>query len=672
MVKKDKNNEVLDLDVTLDIKNIKKELENLKKNTVESEDSEDKKSTPQKNIKKKNDLSKEEKIEKKDKKPIETEKSIKNKDKKIVKDNKIISENIKISREVEIIQKQENSKSNAQESKDEKMYVIPLGGIEEVGKNTTIVQYRDEMIMIDCGVIFPDENLPGIDLVIPDFSYIENNKEKLKGLFITHGHEDHIGAIPYLYQKIDKSVTMYGGKLTLALVKAKFEGLNYTRNLPKTKEIKGRSKIKVGKYFTVEFIKVTHSIADAYAIAVTTPAGTILHTGDFKIDLTPVDGEGVDFARLSQLGEQGVDLLLSDSTNSEVEGFTPSEKSVGEALKNEFLKAKGRIIIAAFASHIHRLQQIVEIANKNGRKIAIDGRSMVRVFEIATELGYLKVPEKLIVPLNEIDKMQDNKAVVLCTGTQGEPLAALSRIAKGMHKHIKIRPGDTVIISATPIPGNERAVSNNINAFSKEDAEVVFKKVAGIHVSGHASCEEQKLMLNLIKPKNFMPVHGEYRMLRAHKESAIETGVKEENIIMALNGTKVEVTKSGVKIAGKVNTGATLIDGLGIGDIGNSVIKDRQQLSQDGVVIIVLTLDKETGKVLSGPEIITKGFVYSKESEELLNDAVENVKNRLKQYEMTRVGDLTNLKNSIRDIAAKHFYSKIKRNPVILPMIMEV
>lgn len=558
------------------------------------------------------------------------------------------------------------------ENKDERMYVIPLGGTDEVGKNMLIVQYRDEIIIIDCGVIFPDENLPGIDLVIPDFSYLENNKNKIKGLFITHGHEDHIGAIPYMYQKIDKSVPMYGGKLTLALVKSKFEGANLTREIPKGKEVKGRSKIKAGKYFTVEFIRVTHSIADAFAVAITTPAGTILHTGDFKIDLTPVDGQGVDFARLSQLGEQGIDLLLSDSTNSEVEGFTPSEKSVGEALKTEFMKAKGRIIIAAFASHIHRLQQIVDIASKNGRKIAIDGRSMIKVFEIATTLGYLKVPENLIVPLNEVDKMKDNKVVVLCTGTQGEPLAALSRIAKGMHKHIKVKSGDTVIISATPIPGNEKAVSNNINYLAKEEVNIVFRKIAGIHVSGHASKEEQKLMLTLTKPKHFMPIHGEYKMLKAHRDSAIETGIDKNNVIIALNGSKVEVTKTKVRIAGRVNSGVTLVDGLGVGDIGNSVIKDRQQLSQDGVVVIVFTLNKETGKVVAGPDITTRGFIYSKESEQLMAESIENIKQRLKTYENSSVGDLNVLKNSVRDIASKHFYSKIKRNPVILPVIMEI
>ena len=556
--------------------------------------------------------------------------------------------------------------------KEEKMYVIPLGGLEEVGKNMTVVQYRDEIIIIDSGVTFPDENLLGIDLVIPDFTFLENNKDKVKGLFITHGHEDHIGSIPYLYQKIDKTVPMYGGKLTLALAKSKFENPGFSKELPKMKEVKGRSKVKVGKYFTVEFIKVTHSITDAYALVITTPAGVVFHTGDFKIDLTPVDGEGVDFARLSQIGEQGVDLMLSDSTNSEVEGFTPSEKSVGEAFKQEFSKAKGRIIVAAFASHVHRLQQIINIAEEYGRRIAIDGRSLVKVFEIASNLGYLRIPEGMMISLAEVDSLRDNKVVILCTGTQGEPMAALSRIAKNMHKHIKIKEGDTVIISATPIPGNEKAVSNNINNLLKYDAEVVFKKIAGIHVSGHGSKDEQKLMLNLIKPKYFMPVHGEHKMLKAHKDTAIETGVPKNNIIIAQNGSKVEVTKSSVKIKGKVNAGATLVDGLGVGDIGNIVLKDRQQLSQDGVVVIVFTLDKETGKIIVGPDIVTRGFVYSKESDDIIKEAIETIKQKLDSMDGNAIKDWAMLKNNTRDIASKYFYNKTKRNPVILPIIMEV
>lgn len=587
---------------------------------------------------------------------------------KELKTDKVKKATTKVAKEVKAPIIVETKEAKAQ--KEEKMYVIPLGGMEEVGKNSTVVQYRDEIIIIDSGVIFPDENLLGIDLVIPDFSFLENNKDKIKGLFVTHGHEDHIGSIPYLYQKIDKSVPMFGGKLTLALARSKFEN-GFSKDLPKMKEIKGRTKIKVGKYFTVEFIKITHSITDAYSILVTTPAGTVFHTGDFKIDLTPVDGEGVDFARLSQIGEQGVDLMLSDSTNSEVDGFTPSERSVGEAFRLEFSKAKGRIIVAAFASHVHRLQQIVNVAQEYGRKIAIDGRSLVKVFEIAGSLGYLKVPNDMMVPLSEVDTLKDNKVVILCTGTQGEPMAALSRIAKNMHKHIKIKEGDTVIISATPIPGNERAVSNNINNLLKYDAEVVFKKIAGIHVSGHGSKDEQKLMLNLIKPKYFMPVHGEHKMLKAHKDTAIETGIPKNNIIIAQNGSKIEVTKSGAKIKGKVNAGCTLVDGLGVGDIGNVVLKDRQQLSQDGVVVIVFTLDKETGKIIVGPDIVTRGFVYSKESDDIIKEAIENIKEKLDMAENYYSKDWGILKNMTRDIASKFFYNKTKRNPMILPIIME-
>ena len=362
----------------------------------------------------------------------------------------------------------------------------------------------------------------------------------------------------------------------------------------------------------------------------------------------------------------------SDSTNSEVEGFTPSEKSVGEAFKQEFSKAKGRIIVAAFASHVHRLQQIINTAEEYGRRIAIDGRSLVKVFEIASNLGYLRIPEGMMISLAEVDSLRDNKVVILCTGTQGEPMAALSRIAKNMHKHIKIKEGDTVIISATPIPGNEKAVSNNINNLLKYDAEVVFKKIAGIHVSGHGSKDEQKLMLNLIKPKYFMPVHGEHKMLKAHKDTAIETGVPKNNIIIAQNGSKVEVTKSSVKIKGKVNAGATLVDGLGVGDIGNIVLKDRQQLSQDGVVVIVFTLDKETGKIIVGPDIVTRGFVYSKESDDIIKEAIETIKQKLDSMDGNAIKDWAMLKNNTRDIASKYFYNKTKRNPVILPIIMEV
>ena len=602
-----------------------------------------------------------------------------NKKRKSVKKNKE-NKNVEVLEEVselEIIKKENkeiSTKNKTKKSKKDldKMYVIPLGGLEEVGKNCSIVQYKDEIIIIDAGAIFPDENLPGIDLVIPDYSFLENNKEKIKGLFVTHGHEDHIGGIPYLYEKIEKDTPIYSGKLTNALIKSKFENFGKKKKVPKMIEVSSRSKVNAGKYFTVEFVKVTHSIADSYCLSIKTPAGHVFFTGDFKIDLTPVDGEKVDFVRLSELGEEGVDLMLSDSTNSEVEGFTPSERSVGDAFRQEFQKASGRIIIAVFASHVHRIQQIVDIATQFKRKITIDGRSLIKVFEIAPTVGCLNIPKNLVIPISEVEKYNDDEVVILCTGTQGEPMAALSRIAKTMHKHITLREGDTVIISSTPIPGNEKAVSTNINNILRYDVDLVFKKVAGIHVSGHGSKEEQKLMLNLINPKNFMPVHGEYRMLKAHMKSAIETGVPKDKILLTQNGDKVEVTKEYAKVNGKVTSGEVLVDGLGVGDIGSKVIKDRQQLSEDGIVIVAYSVDKKTGKILAGPEISTKGFVYYKDSEDTIKEALDLLKSKISYSETYEGRDWADLKGNMRDLLSRFFYEKLKRNPIILPMLLEI
>lgn len=563
-------------------------------------------------------------------------------------------------------------KPKLKQKKEEKLYIFPLGGLDEVGKNMTVVQYRDEIIVVDAGLTFPDENLFGIDLVIPDYSYLENNKEKIKGLVLTHGHEDHIGGLTYLYQKINPEVPIYGGKLTLALAKSKFENSIISGMKVDMNEVKGRDIVKIGKYFEIEFVRVTHSIADAYAIYIKTPAGTMLHTGDFKIDLTPVDGIGLDFQRLAAIGEEGVDVLLSDSTNSEVKGYTPSERSVGEALRYEFDKAKGRIIVAAFASHIHRLQQIVDEAARSGRKIAIDGRSMIKVFEIATGMGYLTVPEGTMVSLKSVESLKDENVVILCTGTQGEPMAALSRIANRIHKHIKIRENDTVIISATPIPGNEKAVYNNINNLLRHDANVVFKKIAGIHVSGHGSQDEQKLMFNLVKPKFFIPVHGEYKMLRAHKKTAEECGIDSSDIVIAANGSKIEMTKSAINLIGKVPAGDVLVDGLGVGDVGNIVLRDRQHLAKDGIVIVVLTLSRENATVVAGPDIITRGFVYSRESEDLIKEATNRMKEELKKHEENNVTEWSVLKSTIKDTAGKYLYEMTQRNPIILPIIMEV
>ena len=559
---------------------------------------------------------------------------------------------------------------NENRKKEEKVYVIPLGGIEEIGKNMTAFQYKDEIIIVDAGLTFPEDEHLGIDVIIPDFSYLESNRDKIKALLLTHGHEDHIGAIPYLYQKLgSEDIPMYGGRLTLELAKAKFEKRD--AKLPKEKIIKGRSILKISKYFTVEFISVTHSIADCYAICIKTPAATILHTGDFKVDLTPVDGEGFDFGRLAQLGEEGVDLLLSDSTNAQIPGFTPSERTVGESLKDEFAKAQGRIILAAFASHVHRLQQIIYIAEKYGRKIAIDGRSMVKIFEICSNLGYLKIPKGIMVEIDKVETLPANQVRILCTGTQGEPLAALSRIANGSHKYISLREGDTVVISATPIPGNEKAAYKNINQLMKRHANVVFEKVVGIHVSGHGCQEEQKLMLNLIKPKFFMPVHGEYVMLKKHKELAEAVGIPSENIILAENGMKLELTKSNFKSVGKVPSGVTLIDGFGIGDIGNAVLKDRQNLADDGIVIISISQYK-TGKFSKQIELVTRGFVYNKDAESLLTETKELIRLELENMETQDVKEIGKIKQRLKLKVGEFLNKKTDREPIILPIIMEV
>ena len=559
---------------------------------------------------------------------------------------------------------------NENRKKEEKVYVIPLGGIEEIGKNMTAFQYKDEIIIVDAGLTFPEDEHLGIDVIIPDFSYLESNRDKVKALLLTHGHEDHIGAIPYLYQKLgSEDIPMYGGRLTLELAKAKFEKRD--AKLPKEKIIKGRSILKISKYFTVEFISVTHSIADCYAICIKTPAGTILHTGDFKVDLTPVDGEGFDFGRLAQLGEEGVDLLLSDSTNAQIPGFTPSERTVGESLKDEFSKAQGRIILAAFASHVHRLQQIIYIAENYGRKIAIDGRSMVKIFEICSNLGYLKIPKGIMVEIDKVETLPASQVLILCTGTQGEPLAALSRIANGSHKYISLREGDTVVISATPIPGNEKAAYKNINQLMKRHANVVFEKGVGIHVSGHGCQEEQKLMLNLIKPKFFMPVHGEYVMLKKHKELAEAVGIPSENIILAENGMKLELTKSNFKVVGKVPSGVTLIDGFGIGDIGNAVLKDRQNLADDGIVIISISQYK-TGKFSKQIELVTRGFVYNKDAESLLTETKELIRLELENMETQDIKEIGKIKQRLKLKIGEFLNKKTDREPIILPIIMEV
>lgn len=587
--------------------------------------------------------------------------------------------NLNNSKEIEkkSVVNEEKNKKTAKKSKGmkseeivtDKTYIIPLGGLEEVGKNMTLFQYRDEIVIIDAGLSFPSDEHLGIDLIIPNISYLESNVDKVKALLITHGHEDHIGAVPFLYQKLGNQIDAYGTKLTMAIVESKFERKDIKK--PKFNVVPTRKVIKISKYFTAEFISVTHSIADACAICLKSPTATIIHTGDYKIDLSPVKGDGFDFARMSQLGEEGVDILLADSTNSLVPGYTPSERTVGKNIDDEVSKAKGRVILAAFASHVHRIQQIINVAIKYKRKIAIDGRSMLKIFDICQNLEYLDMPKDLIIDIEKAETMREDQVLIICTGTQGEPLAALSRIANGTHKYITLRETDTVIISSTPIPGNEKATSKNVNQLLKRQADVVFERSVGVHVSGHASQDEEKLMLNLVKPKYFMPVHGEYAMLKKHKEMAVLTGVPEENVILAENGSKIELTKNSCKVVGKVPAGLTLIDGSRISDVGNTVLRDRQSLADDGIFVVTIPYYK-TRKFGEQLEIVTRGFVYIKDAEELLTETKEIIKLELKNIESQNIQDIAKIKQILKNKIADYLYKKTDRSPMILPVIVEV
>lgn len=560
------------------------------------------------------------------------------------------------------------SKSSLKKEVD-KTFVIPLGGLEEVGKNITAIQYKDEIIVIDVGSTFPDNEHLGIDLIIPSFKYLEENEKNIKALLLTHGHEDHIGAVSYFYQKLNSNIPMYGGKLSLALALSKFERKDVKK--PKTVVVKGRTQIKISKYFSVEFISVTHSIADCYAIKIKTPSATILHTGDFKVDLTPVAGDGFDFSRLTQIGEDGVDLMLSDSTNAKIKGYTPSEKIVGAGIENIVANSKGRVILAAFASHVHRIQQIVYIAKKYKRKIAIDGRSMLKIFDICPKLGYLDIPKDMIIDIEQAEKRNKKEVMILCTGTQGEPMSALTRIANGSHRFITLREGDTVVISASPIPGNEIAAFKNINQLMKKNVNVIFEKNDGIHVSGHGCQEEQKLMLNLIKPKYFMPVHGDYSMLKAHKDLAMQVGIPDKNIILAENGNKLEISSKGFKLNSKVSAGITLIDGLGIGDVGSVVLKDRQVLSEDGIVVVTVAIYPD-GKFAKDFEFITKGYVYSKDATEMLNNAKKLVSLELSDMETHNISDKRKIAQILKNKLANYFNKINNRVPVIMPIVLEL
>lgn len=549
-----------------------------------------------------------------------------------------------------------------------KVKIIPLGGVNEIGKNLTAIEYKNDIVVIDCGLKFPDEDMFGIDLVIPDITYLIKNKEKVSGIFLTHGHEDHIGALPYVLKQLN--VPVYGTKLTLGIVETKLKehGLLSSTELIR---VKPRDVIRLNSV-SVEFIKTNHSIADSVAIAVHTPLGVVLHTGDFKIDYTPIDGELMDFARFAELGKKGVLVMMADSTNVEKQGYTKSERIVGESLTRIFGKTKGRIIIATFASNIHRIQQIIDAATVYGRKVAVSGRSMENIINVAIELGYIEVAENTLVPIDAINKYNNDQIVIITTGSQGEPMSALSRMASAEHKRVNIVEGDTIIISATPIPGNEKLVSKIVNQLFKKGAEVIYGSAENIHVSGHACQEELKLMQTLIKPKNFIPVHGEYRHLKQHGELAIKLGLNPKNVVIPEVGNVIEVNRSGIRKSGTVISGQIFVDGLGVGDVGNIVLRDRKHLSQDGILTVVVTLSKDNKTIVAGPDIISRGFVYVRESEGLIDEAREIVRNTLLECEEKNITDWATLKSNVRDELRSYLYEKTKRKPMILPIIMEI
>ncbi|QZY57003.1 ribonuclease J [Crassaminicella profunda] len=552
--------------------------------------------------------------------------------------------------------------------KPAKIKVIPLGGLNEIGKNMMAFEYKDDIMIIDCGLSFPEDEMLGIDMVIPDITYLMKNKDKVKGIVLTHGHEDHIGALPYVLKKLN--VPIYGTKLTLGLVGNKLKEHKLSSSVH-TEIVKPGDVIKLGD-FKVEFIRTSHSIADAVCLAIHTPMGTIVHTGDFKIDFTPIDGEPIDFHRLAELGKKGVLLLLADSTNVERQGYTMSERTVGVTFENIFRNATQRIIVATFASNVHRVQQIIDAAYKFNRKISVSGRSMVNVVNVAMELGYLKVPEDMLIDINNINNYPDNEVVVITTGSQGEPMSALSRMASAEHRKLEIQPGDMVIISATPIPGNEKTVARVVNQLFEKGANVIYEALADVHVSGHACQEELKLMHSLIKPKYFIPVHGEYRHLRQHGKLAESLGMPTENVFTIENGQVVEISRDHARICGNVPAGNILVDGLGVGDVGNIVLRDRKHLSEDGLMVVVVTIRKEDGQVISGPDIISRGFVYVRESEVLMDEARSVVRNALQICQANGVREWAALKASIKDSLKGFLYEKTKRSPMILPIIMEV
>ena len=553
--------------------------------------------------------------------------------------------------------------------KGSKLKIIPLGGLHEIGKNITVFEYEDEIIIVDCGISFPEDDMLGVDLVIPDVTYLIKNQDKIKGMVITHGHEDHIGGIPYFLKQIN--VPIYATRLTVGLISNKLEEHKLLRSTEMHTVNQGDT-IQLGNNFKVEFIRSSHSIPDSVMLGITTPVGTILHTGDFKVDYTPIDGQIMDFGRIAELGQQGILALMADSTNAERRGFTMSESSVGEVFEKLFLNCTKRIVVATFASNVHRIQQIVNSAVKYGRKIAVCGRSMINMISTAVELGYIDCPENLFIDIDMIGSYTDDQLVIITTGSQGEPMSALTRMAAGDHRKVKITPNDLIIISATPIPGNEKYVSKVIDDLMQLGAEVVYSALADVHVSGHACQEEQKLILALAKPKYFIPVHGEYRQLRAHQETAELMGIDKDNIFMLTNGRVLEMDSEEAKFNGSVPSGRVLVDGLGVGDVGNIVLRDRQHLAQDGLIVIVLTMDSQTGEVVAGPDVISRGFVYVRESENLMDDVKSVVRHEVAKCEERGVRDWSTIKSTVKENLRDYLFIKTKRNPMIIPIIMEV
>ena len=566
------------------------------------------------------------------------------------------------------LRKNTKNQDNDFSFKKSPLKIIPLGGLLEVGKNITVFEYENEIIIVDCGLAFPEDDMLGVDLVIPDVTYLVRNKDKIKGLVITHGHEDHIGSIPYLLKQIN--IPIYATRLTVGLINNKLEEHGLLKSTKMNIVNQGET-INFGK-MQVEFIRSCHSIPDAVALAIHTPIGTIIHTGDFKIDYTPIDDERMDFGRLAELGNKGVLALMSDSTNSERKGYTMSESTVGDVFEKLFLNCTKRIVVATFASNVHRVQQIVNSAVKYGRKIAVCGRSMINMIETATELGYIQVPKNVFIDIDMINNYTDENLVIITTGSQGETMSALTRMAAGEHRKVTITPNDLVIISANPIPGNEKFVSKVIDDLMKIGAEVVYSALEDVHVSGHACQEEQKLMLALTKPKYFIPVHGEYRQLIAHIETAKKMGIDAKETFIMNNGRILELNENDARLTGTVPSGKILVDGLGVGDVGNIVLRDRQHLSQDGLIVIVLTMDSTTGEVIAGPDVISRGFVYVRESENLMDDVKKEIREEIEKCEKRHIREWSIIKSNLKDNLRDYIYQKTKRNPMILPIIMEV